>query len=113
MSVCLDNPVGVNGVDKAGSTALYWTCGRQHKDTVEALFTEPNRTKQTEGVGRPGFSRRCPERLSRHCCSWKKVRADLRNNRKKLVHTMATNGECAWLLERGRETGLIRILGNA
>lgn len=57
MSVCLDNPVGVNGGDKAGSAALYWTCDGQHKDTVEALFTEPNRdpNKQNEW-GDSGFS---------------------------------------------------------
>lgn len=35
--------------------------------------------------------------------SWQKVRTDLRDNRKKLVPTMATNAECAWLLERDRK----------
>uniref|UniRef100_A0A5F9DC90 Osteoclast-stimulating factor 1 n=1 Tax=Oryctolagus cuniculus TaxID=9986 RepID=A0A5F9DC90_RABIT len=39
---CLDNRVGVNGLDKAGSTALYWACHGGHKDIVEVLFTQPN-----------------------------------------------------------------------
>uniref|UniRef100_A0A8I3NL76 Uncharacterized protein n=1 Tax=Canis lupus familiaris TaxID=9615 RepID=A0A8I3NL76_CANLF len=39
---CLDNRVGVNGLDKAGSTALYWACHGGHKDIVEMLFTQPN-----------------------------------------------------------------------
>ncbi|XP_061483831.1 osteoclast-stimulating factor 1 isoform X2 [Rhineura floridana] len=39
---CLDNRVGVNGLDKAGSTALYWACHGGHKDIVEVLLTQPN-----------------------------------------------------------------------
>lgn len=28
---CLDNKVGINGLDKAGNTALYWACHGGHK----------------------------------------------------------------------------------
>ncbi|KAJ6669564.1 hypothetical protein lerEdw1_000113 [Lerista edwardsae] len=39
---CLDNRVGVNGLDKAGSTALYWACHGGHKDIVDVLLAQPN-----------------------------------------------------------------------
>lgn len=28
---CLDNKVGINGLDKAGNTSLYWACHGGHK----------------------------------------------------------------------------------
>ncbi|KAL6052994.1 hypothetical protein STEG23_023165 [Scotinomys teguina] len=34
---CLDNRVGVNGLDKAGSTALYWACHGGHKDDKSSV----------------------------------------------------------------------------
>lgn len=42
--------MGVNGLDKAGSSALYWSCRGQHTDIAEVLFTEPNseQNKQDE-----------------------------------------------------------------
>ncbi|CAJ0966287.1 unnamed protein product [Ranitomeya imitator] len=39
---CLENRVGVNGLDKAGSTALYWACHGGHRDVVEVLLSQPN-----------------------------------------------------------------------
>ncbi|MEQ2267055.1 Osteoclast-stimulating factor 1 [Xenotaenia resolanae] len=39
---CLENKVGINGLDKAGNTALYWGCHGGHKDVVELLLTQPN-----------------------------------------------------------------------
>ena len=36
---CLDNRVGVNGLDKAGSTALYWACHGGHKGTAFCLLS--------------------------------------------------------------------------
>ncbi|CAH2294166.1 osteoclast-stimulating factor 1 [Pelobates cultripes] len=39
---CLENRVGVNGLDKAGSTALYWGCHGGHKDVVEVLLSQPS-----------------------------------------------------------------------
>lgn len=35
---CLDNRVGVNGLDKAGSTALYWACHGGHKGIIFCLL---------------------------------------------------------------------------
>lgn len=35
---CLDNRVGVNGLDKAGSTALYWACHGGHKGITFCLL---------------------------------------------------------------------------
>ncbi|KAG2466282.1 PCSK5 convertase, partial [Polypterus senegalus] len=39
---CLDNRVGINGLDKAGNTALYWGCHGGHKDVVEVLLAQAN-----------------------------------------------------------------------
>lgn len=37
---CLDNRVGVNGLDKAGSTALYWACHGGHKGILFCVLLE-------------------------------------------------------------------------
>uniref|UniRef100_A0A6Q2WTR0 Osteoclast-stimulating factor 1 n=1 Tax=Esox lucius TaxID=8010 RepID=A0A6Q2WTR0_ESOLU len=39
---CLENKVGINGLDKAGNTALYWGCHGGHKDVVEVLLGQSN-----------------------------------------------------------------------
>merc|ERR1739838_290530 len=40
---CLENKVGINGLDKAGNTALYWGCHGGHKDVVELLLNKNSR----------------------------------------------------------------------
>ncbi|MEJ1273335.1 osteoclast stimulating factor 1 [Cricetulus griseus] len=104
---CLDNRVGVNGLDKAGSTALYWACHGGHKDIVEVLFTQPNvELNQQNKLGDTAL----------HAAAWKGyadivqlllakgARTDLRNNEKKLALDMATNAACASLLKKKQAT---------
>uniref|UniRef100_A0A8C0LT95 Osteoclast-stimulating factor 1 n=1 Tax=Canis lupus familiaris TaxID=9615 RepID=A0A8C0LT95_CANLF len=104
---CLDNRVGVNGLDKAGSTALYWACHGGHKDIVEMLFTQPNiELNQQNKLGDTAL----------HAAAWKGyadivqlllekgARTDLRNNEKKLALDMATNAACASLLKKKQGT---------
>lgn len=113
---CLDNRVGVNGLDKAGSTALYWACHGGHKDIVEVLFTQPNvELNQQNKLGDTAL----------HAAAWKGyadivqlllekgARTDLRNNEKKLAFDMATNAACASLLKKKQGTGGVRTLSNA
>uniref|UniRef100_A0A8D2LGB2 Osteoclast-stimulating factor 1 n=1 Tax=Varanus komodoensis TaxID=61221 RepID=A0A8D2LGB2_VARKO len=106
---CLDNRVGVNGLDKAGSTALYWGCHGGHKDIVEVLLAQPNvELNQQNKLGDTAL----------HAAAWKGyadivetllakgARTDLRNNEKKLALDMATNAACASLLKKkqGQDT---------
>ncbi|XP_049626769.1 osteoclast-stimulating factor 1 [Suncus etruscus] len=113
---CLDNRVGVNGLDKAGSTALYWACHGGHKDIVEVLFTQPNiELNQQNKLGDTAL----------HAAAWKGyadivqlllakgARTDLRNNEKKLALDMATNAACASLLKKKQGTDSVRTLSNA
>ncbi|XP_039400162.1 osteoclast-stimulating factor 1 isoform X2 [Mauremys reevesii] len=113
---CLDNQVGVNGLDKAGSTALYWACHGGHKDIVEVLFTQPNvELNQQNKLGDTAL----------HAAAWKGyadivemllakgARTDLRNNEKKLALDMATNAACASLLKKKQGTDTVRTLSNA
>lgn len=113
---CLDNRVGVNGLDKAGSTALYWACHGGHKDIVEMLFTQPNiELDQQNKLGDTAL----------HAAAWKGyadivdlllakgARTDLRNNEKKLALDMATNAACATLLKKKQGTDAARTLSNA
>uniref|UniRef100_A0A8I5UT42 Osteoclast-stimulating factor 1 n=4 Tax=Hominidae TaxID=9604 RepID=A0A8I5UT42_PONAB len=113
---CLDNRVGVNGLDKAGSTALYWACHGGHKDIVEMLFTQPNiELNQQNKLGDTAL----------HAAAWKGyadivqlllakgARTDLRNIEKKLAFDMATNAACASLLKKKQGTDAVRTLSNA
>ncbi|ETE68281.1 Osteoclast-stimulating factor 1, partial [Ophiophagus hannah] len=96
---CLDNKVGVNGLDKAGSTALYWASHGGHKDIVEVLLTQPK------------------VELNQQCCPvfcfHQGARTDLRNNEKKLALDMATNAACASLLKKKQGQDILRTLSNA
>ncbi|XP_063769929.1 osteoclast-stimulating factor 1 isoform X2 [Pseudophryne corroboree] len=113
---CLENRVGVNGLDKAGSTALYWACHGGHKDVVEVLLTQPNiELNQQNKLGDTAL----------HAAAWKGYadivellllkgsRTDLRNNEKKLALDMATNAQCATLLKKRQAQGIVRTSSNA
>uniref|UniRef100_A0A3Q3WQB9 Osteoclast-stimulating factor 1 n=1 Tax=Mola mola TaxID=94237 RepID=A0A3Q3WQB9_MOLML len=99
---CLENKVGINGLDKAGNTALYWGCHGGHK-VVELLLGQPNVeiNQQQNKLGDTAL----------HAAAWKgysdivemllnKPRTDIRNNENKLALEMATNAQCASLLKR-------------
>ncbi|NXW21595.1 OSTF1 factor, partial [Circaetus pectoralis] len=105
---CLDNRVGVNGLDKAGNTALYWACHGGHKDIVDVLFTQANlELNQQNKLGDTAL----------HAAAWKGyadivemllakgARTDLKNNEKKLALDMATNASCASLLKKKQNAG--------
>ncbi|KFQ20139.1 Osteoclast-stimulating factor 1, partial [Merops nubicus] len=105
---CLDNRVGVNGLDKAGNTALYWACHGGHKDIVDVLFTQANlELNQQNKLGDTAL----------HAAAWKGyadivemllakgARTDLKNNEKKLALDMATNAACASLLKKKQSAG--------
>lgn len=113
---CLENRVGVNGLDKAGSTALYWACHGGHKDVVEVLLAQPNiELNQQNKLGDTAL----------HAAAWKGyadivellllkgARIDLRNNEKKLAMDMATNAQCASLLKKRQAQGVVRTSSNA
>ncbi|KFV11180.1 Osteoclast-stimulating factor 1, partial [Pterocles gutturalis] len=113
---CLDNRVGVNGLDKAGNTALYWACHGGHKDIVDVLFTQANlELNQQNKLGDTAL----------HAAAWKGyadivemllakgARTDLKNNEKKLALDMATNAACASLLKKKQNAGTVRTLSNA
>ncbi|KPP65940.1 osteoclast-stimulating factor 1-like, partial [Scleropages formosus] len=100
---CLDNKVGINGLDKAGNTALYWACHGGHKDVVELLLGHANiELNQQNKLGDTAL----------HAAAWKgyadivemllnkNARTDVLNNEKKLALDMATNAQCASLLKR-------------
>nr|KAF6315112.1 osteoclast stimulating factor 1 [Myotis myotis] len=107
---------GRTGLNKAGSTALYWACHGGHKDIVEMLFTQPNiELDQQNKLGDTAL----------HAAAWKGyadivelllakgARTDLRNNEKKLALDMATNAACATLLKKKQGTDAVRTLSNA
>ncbi|XP_055979360.1 osteoclast-stimulating factor 1-like [Sorex fumeus] len=113
---CLNNRVGVNGLDKAGSTALYWASLRGHKDIAEILLTQPNiELNQQNKLGETALN----------APAWKGyvdivqlllekgARIDLRNNEKKLALDMATNAVSASLLKKKQGADAVRTLSNA
>uniref|UniRef100_A0A8C8M287 Osteoclast-stimulating factor 1 n=1 Tax=Oncorhynchus tshawytscha TaxID=74940 RepID=A0A8C8M287_ONCTS len=100
---CLENKVGINGLDKAGNTALYWGCHGGHKDVVEILLGQSNvELNQQNKLGDTAL----------HAAAWKgysdivemllnkNARMDIKNNEKKLALEMATNAQCASLIKR-------------
>ncbi|XP_041082756.1 osteoclast-stimulating factor 1-like isoform X2 [Polyodon spathula] len=113
---CLDNGVGINGLDKAGNTALYWSCHGGHKDVVEVLLGQANiELNQQNKLGDTAL----------HAAAWKGysdivemllnkgLRTDILNNEKKLALDMATNAQCASLLKRKQGSNIIRTASNA
>ncbi|KAL4623180.1 osteoclast-stimulating factor 1 [Arapaima gigas] len=113
---CLDNKVGINGLDKAGNTALYWACHGGHKDVVELLLGHANiELNQQNKLGDTAL----------HAAAWKgyadivemlltkNARTDIRNNEKKLALDMATNAQCASLLKRKLGNNISRTHSNA
>uniref|UniRef100_A0A4W5KTY6 Osteoclast-stimulating factor 1 n=1 Tax=Hucho hucho TaxID=62062 RepID=A0A4W5KTY6_9TELE len=100
---CLENNVGINGLDKAGNTALYWGCHGGHKDVVEILLGQSNvELNQQNKLGDTAL----------HAAAWKgysdivemllkkNARMDIKNIEKKLALEMATNAQCASLIKR-------------
>ncbi|KAM7019202.1 osteoclast-stimulating factor 1 [Tautogolabrus adspersus] len=113
---CVENKVGINGLDKAGNTALYWGCHGGHKDVVELLLSQPNvELDQQNKLGDTAL----------HAASWKGYsdivqmllakdpRTDIRNNENKLAVEMATNPMCASLLRKKQGGNLTRTQSNA
>uniref|UniRef100_A0A3Q1IX86 Osteoclast-stimulating factor 1 n=1 Tax=Anabas testudineus TaxID=64144 RepID=A0A3Q1IX86_ANATE len=112
---CLENKVGINGLDKAGNTALYWGCHGGHKDVVELLLSQPNvEVNQQNKLGDTPL----------HAAAWKgysdivemllnkNARIDIKNNENKLALEMATNAQCASLLKR-KQGNVTRTHSNA
>ncbi|CAM9907699.1 osteoclast-stimulating factor 1 [Lethenteron reissneri] len=100
---CLDNGVSVNGLDKAGNTAIYWAAHGGHKDVVEILLGHPNiELNHQNKLGDTTL----------HAAAWKGypdivemlltkgALTDVRNNEKKLALDMATDPQSASLLKR-------------
>ncbi|KAG7271693.1 hypothetical protein CRUP_025554 [Coryphaenoides rupestris] len=113
---CLENKVGINGLDKAGNTALYWGCHGGHRDVVELLLGQPNiELNQQNKLGDTPL----------HAAAWKgysdiaemllnkNARTDIKNNEKKLALEMATNAQCASLIKRKQGGNITRSYSNA
>ncbi|KAK6312888.1 hypothetical protein J4Q44_G00162350 [Coregonus suidteri] len=113
---CLENKVGINGLDKAGNTALYWGCHGGHKDVVEILLGQSNvELNQQNKLGDTAL----------HAAAWKgysdivemllnkNARMDIKNNEKKLALEMATNAQCASLIKRKQGGNITRTHSNA
>uniref|UniRef100_A0A8C5H6D7 Osteoclast-stimulating factor 1 n=1 Tax=Gouania willdenowi TaxID=441366 RepID=A0A8C5H6D7_GOUWI len=110
---CLESKVGINGLDKAGNTALYWGCHGGHKEVVELLLCQPSvELNQRNKLGDTAL----------HAAAWKgysdivemllnkNARTDIRNNEKKLALDMATNAQAASLLKRKLGNTMLKSL---
>uniref|UniRef100_UPI00358F84CA osteoclast-stimulating factor 1-like n=1 Tax=Myxine glutinosa TaxID=7769 RepID=UPI00358F84CA len=107
---CLDNGVSINGLDKAGNTALYWAAHGGHLDIVDILLSYPN--IELNHQNKLGDT-------SLHAAAWKGhpdiiqsllekgIRVDLRNNEKKYAADMATDAQSAALIKRHSGAGHI------
>ncbi|XP_054629913.1 osteoclast-stimulating factor 1 [Dunckerocampus dactyliophorus] len=113
---CVENKVGINGLDKAGNTALYWGCHGGHKDVVELLLNQPNiELNQQNKLGDTPL----------HAAAWKgysdivemllnkNAKTDIRNNENKLAAEMATNDLCATLLKKKLASSVTRTQSHA
>uniref|UniRef100_A0A3B1J1Z8 Osteoclast stimulating factor 1 n=1 Tax=Astyanax mexicanus TaxID=7994 RepID=A0A3B1J1Z8_ASTMX len=118
---CLDNKVGINGLDKAGNTALYWSCHGGHRGnvllhwlpllppSVERLCLLQNKLGDTalHAAAWKGYSDIVEMLLNRN------ARTDILNNEKKTALEMATNAQCASLLKRKHGNVVTRTHSNA
>uniref|UniRef100_A0AAX7SDN5 Osteoclast-stimulating factor 1 n=1 Tax=Astatotilapia calliptera TaxID=8154 RepID=A0AAX7SDN5_ASTCA len=100
---CLDNKVGINGLDKAGNTALYWGCHGGHKGKSKNKLGDT----PLHAASWKGYSDIVEMLLN------KNARIDIRNNENKLAVDMATNAQCASLIKRRQGGQTTRIHSNA
>uniref|UniRef100_A0A3B4Z2A5 Osteoclast-stimulating factor 1 n=1 Tax=Stegastes partitus TaxID=144197 RepID=A0A3B4Z2A5_9TELE len=103
---CVENKVGINGLDKAGNTALYWGCHGGHKGNRETYFNKLGDTVLHAAAWK-GYSDIVEMLLN------KNARTDVRNNENKLALDMATNAQCASLLKRKQGSNITRSHSNA
>ncbi|XP_065836881.1 osteoclast-stimulating factor 1-like [Oscarella lobularis] len=99
---CLQNKVSVNGLDKAGSTALHWAASGGHTECVEILLKIPN--IQINVQNKLGDT-------PLHGAAWKNhpaviellllkgAKTDVRNNENKTPYELARAPESAKLLK--------------
>ncbi|XP_035661835.1 osteoclast-stimulating factor 1-like [Branchiostoma floridae] len=100
---CLANRVAVNGLDKAGCTALHWAAHGGHTECVQELLKVPSiRIDQQNKIGDTAL----------HNAAWKGhadvvelllnrgARPDLRNQDNKLASELATEPQTAAILKR-------------
>uniref|UniRef100_A0A3B3UHK2 Osteoclast-stimulating factor 1 n=1 Tax=Poecilia latipinna TaxID=48699 RepID=A0A3B3UHK2_9TELE len=92
---CLDNKVGINGLDKAGNTNV-------HCNKKDIFFDTP-----LHAAAWKGYSDIVEMLLA------KNARIDIKNNECKLAVEMATNAQCASLIKRKLGTTITRTHSNA
>lgn len=99
---CLDNKIAINGIDKSGSTALYWAAHGGHTEAVEILIS--NSFVDLNVRNKLGDS-------ALHAAAWKGhadiiqmllrrgADPDIRNNENKLALDLSSDAACAALLK--------------